>query len=249
MMTQVCADFSDGLRAALFGETVNRGLHRMMPASNHFDRLGAGALGSILPLEPTFQKASLNLRRLVVCVAIAHELGHLFLGRVAKSMENSPGRAEAEGVFYDEELADASGLLFLFRMREAGLLDLLVDRGSISNMDLVNAVAAFYGWNLSICIARRLVAEFENLKEKRDASMANLAEVAARWQKVVKVMADAGGKDETPARICSTWSAPCAEMLSVLLRAKGVVLDYEKAFAALYRLSDPESKTYALLKE
>jgi hypothetical protein len=254
MMTQVVADFSDGLRAALFKETLNRGLQQMMPASSRFGELGVGALGSILPLQPALQRANLGLRRLVVCVAIAHELGHLFVGGVAKSMEDGPDRAEAEGVFHDEGLADTFGMLILYRLKETGFLNLLVHGRPVTNADFINAIAAFNAWNLSICIARLLVAEFDDSIRGREEAMATLTQVASRWQTSTDILIKAdggGGKDEQEssfaATICSSWADPCAEMLSILLKAKGVALDRERAFAALYHLGDPQSKLHAFL--
>jgi len=252
MMAQVISDFDDTLRAAVFAEHMNRELQQMMPASHRFADLGVGELGSIITSNSAVEQKGLDLRRLVACVAIAHELGHLLVGGTAKSLEGGPHAAES---FQDESLADAVGMLIMRSVKEAGFLDLFVQNRPVTYVDLFGAIAAFYAWNLSICIARLLTAGFEKSSRKHEAAMTTLTQVAGRWQKVVEILIKASQDEEhetlqnTVQGICSVWNASCAEILSMLVNSKGVTLNHDQAFAALYRLGDPKSKINALLWE
>ena len=246
------ADAPEFLRAALFRKAMYSDLNKMMPASHRFAEMGLGTLGKILSQVPPVQDLAVDLRRLVACVAICHEMGHLLVDQAARAAENQTGK-QSLGQDHNESLADAFGTLLFYRMKEAGLLTLLLEGRAVTHGLFVNAIAAFNAWSLAVCIAR-VDATKSNRNERGTAeAMTALVHVAGRWKKSGEILAQAEGREEgneTPGfaeTVWAGWSFPCAELLRQLVLKGGRRIDCDDACQFLYHLDDPQSKICKLL--
>jgi hypothetical protein len=240
------------LRAALYRKAMYDELNAMMPVSQRFAALGFGKLGEILPKTPAVHAFGIDLRRLVACVAICHEMGHLMVDEAARATEQQTGE-EAVGPDNNESLADAMGMLLFYRMKEAGLLALLLEGRPVTHGLFVNALAAFNAWSLAIQIGG-LDAALSNRNESSKAhALGAITHVAARWKKCGEILTEAEGDEETDGQlgfaktVWAGWSFPCAELLRQVFLKGRRRLDCDDAFRALYVLDDPDSEIFRAL--
>lgn len=242
------ADSPDFLRAAVFNKNLYPGLNEMMPTSHRLEALGFGSLGSILPLEPQLLRTATDLRRLVACVALCHEMGHLLVDEASRAAENVPGHV-ALGHEGNERLADGFGIGIFYRMKEAGLLTLLLEGRAVTHGAFINALAAFNAWSFAVCIVRVSVAQFEKNERAKREAMAALVQVAGRWKRNADMLiqAEGGHADEGKTlglaeTVFPSWSFPCSELLRQLFLSIRLRIDDDQAYQALYSLDDPDSE-------
>jgi len=242
------AESPDLLRAAMFSEDIYRSLNAFLPSSHRFESLGFGSLGNILQREPTIQRDALNIRRLIACVALCHEMGHLLVDEACRQAESVPGH-EALGHDRNEKLADGFGTLIFYRLKEAGLLSLVLDGEAVSHGAFVNALAAFNAWSLATCLVRVSVAQSQKNERAKSEAMAALAHVAGRWKRNAEMLIEAEGESANgdgnfglAETLFACWSFPCGELLRQLFLSIGLRVDEELAFRALYELDDPKSE-------